>query len=74
MCKNLSGHGLLDAGLDCMLFTRLFPWYKTEDSLFHSFAVIDSPIGEKQMEAKMPLNLTILCVFLTFWAGTSVFA
>lgn len=40
MCKNLPGHGLLDARLDRMLFTRLFRWHKTKDSLFHTFAEI----------------------------------
>lgn len=33
----------------------------------------DSPIG-KEMKAKTSLNLTVLCVFITFWSETSVFA
>jgi hypothetical protein len=38
-----------------------------------SYSSEDSPTG-KETTAMMPLNLTVLCVFLTFWSATSVFA
>ena len=70
MCRNLPGHRLLDARLDCMLFTHLFRWHKTKDSLCHSFAIIARwrfTYWEKTDGSQDAFELNRFMCFLNIW-------